>query len=77
VIIPTTASTTMLVVNKYAVNVWIRVFKEEAIIGKKSKPPSSIAAIKMIIERAIKLLSALNVMGLSFLPQLSWSQVTY
>lgn len=58
----------MLVVNKYAVNVWIWVFKEEAIIGKKSKPPSSIATIKMTIEMAIKPLSALNVMGLSFLP---------
>jgi hypothetical protein len=56
----------MLVVNKYAVNVWIWLFKEEATIGKKSKPPSSIAAIKMIIERAIKPLSALNVLGLSF-----------
>ena len=50
----------MLVVNKYAVNVWIWLLKEEAIIGKKSKPPSSIAAIKIIIERAIKPLSALN-----------------
>jgi hypothetical protein len=67
----------MLVVNKYAVNVWIWLFKEEAAIGKKSKPPSSIAAIKMIIERAIKPLSALNVTGLSFLPQLSWTQTTY
>ena len=67
----------MLVVNKYAVNVWIWVFKEKAIIGKKSKPPNSIAAINMIIEKAIKPLSALNVMGLSFLPQLSWIQVTY
>ena len=61
----------MLVVNKYAVNVWIGVFKEEAIIGKKSKPLSSIAAIKIVIERAIKPLSTLNVMGLSFFPQLS------
>jgi len=61
----------MLVVNKYAVNVWIWLFKEEAIIGKKSKPPSSIAVIKIIIERAIKPLSALNVMGLSSLPPLN------
>jgi len=67
----------MLVVNKYAVNVWIWFFKEETIIGKKSKPPSSIAAVKMIIERAIKPLSALNVIGLPFLPHLSWIQATY
>jgi hypothetical protein len=42
---------------KYAVNVWIGVFKEEAIIGKKSKPLSSIAATKIVIERAIRPLS--------------------
>jgi hypothetical protein len=67
----------MLVVNKYAVNVWIWLSKAESIMSKKSRPPSSIAAIKMIIERLIKPLSALNVMGLSFLPPLSWIQTTY
>jgi hypothetical protein len=67
----------MLVVNMYAVNVWIWAFKDEVIKGKKSKPSNSIAVIKMIIERLIKPLSALNVMGLSFPPQLSWIKAAY
>jgi hypothetical protein len=40
-------------------------------MGKKSKPSSSIAATKIIIERLIKQLSALNVMSLSLLPESS------
>jgi hypothetical protein len=37
-------------------------------MGKKSKPSSTIAATKIIIERLIIALSALNVIGLSFPP---------
>lgn len=51
--------------------VWIWVLKFEVSIGKKSKPLTNIAVIKIAIERPIKPLSALNMMRLSFLPSLS------
>jgi hypothetical protein len=50
---------TMLVANTYGVNVWIWVFKDE-FRAKNSKPPSPMAAMKVIIERLIKPVSALN-----------------
>ena len=45
-------------------------------MGKKSKPSSNIATTKVSIERIIKQLSALNVMGhSSLLPKLEWGDL--